>query len=55
MTYLKVLLTIIAVCQVYNVAKDAISPAQAQTRMDVNIAAVGGVFPGAGIPVRVLH
>jgi hypothetical protein len=52
MGYLKVLLTIIAVCQVYYVAKDAITPAHAQGVVDVNVARVNGIAFGV-MPVRV--
>jgi hypothetical protein len=42
--YLKVVLTVIAVCQVYFVAKDTITPAHAQNGpVPVNLVSINGV------------
>jgi hypothetical protein len=45
--YTKVVLTVIAMCLVYQVSSDIVSKAYAQQTMSVNIVSVGGIYqPG---------
>lgn len=52
-SYTKTLLTVIAVCLLYLTVKDVVSVAYAQAATPVNIVAIGGVYPGYALPVRV--
>ena len=53
MRYLKFVLTVIAVCQLYAVAKDMTGQAHAAGVLDVNIVSVGRVMAPGFVPVRV--
>jgi hypothetical protein len=53
--YLKTVLTVIAICLLHSVAKDVITPAQAQTGrpVDVNLVSVNGISVFTPLQVRV--